>query len=394
MLAAATLYLLTISSALAGEPWAELGPPAPYSPAVPAPPSPISVNRSFELLSEPAGEAGLRGALLQAAERLGDWTLEIAGVSVDGPFLAELADTPADEPLLRAVRERFGRAIDLPDLLLFLDDVLVAGAAGRRGEAFFLPAGRLRSAGVLVHPDDVFREGRPRLWGRRPTLAVDQPRPQASLAPAADGDPLGPHWTTRFANPSGEGELLRALYDANPDFALRVCLLVGQLRAQGAEVYVTSTVRPRERGYLMWGAFVLSSAETEAQADATLEMLAERNASWGLDVPIRWRHPDGWEATVAAARAMADSYDVVYATERGARTSNHYGGSGADLVAIALPRSVTLVDRDGRTQTFDLSEAEQTRDLSLTPELIAWVESHLDMRKLRGDYPHWNDAAP
>jgi len=35
---------------------------------------------------------------------------------------------------------------------------------------------------------------------------------------------------------------------------------------------------------------------------------------------------------------------------------------------------------------------EQTRDLSLSPELIAWVEGHFELEKLVTDYPHWNDA--
>ena len=44
--------------------------------------------------------------------------------------------------------------------------------------------------------------------------------------------------------------------------------------------------------------------------------------------------------------------------------------------------------------TLDLSDAEQPRDLSLTPELIDWVEEHFGLEKLEADYPHWNDARP
>jgi hypothetical protein len=74
------------------------------------------------------------------------------------------------------------------------------------------------------------------------------------------------------------------------------------------------------------------------------------------------------------------------------RSSNHYEGTAVDLVALGLPRRLALQAPDGNTGRFDLSHPEQPRDLSLTPELIEWVEKHFELEKLEGDYPHWNDA--
>ena len=34
----------------------------------------------------------------------------------------------------------------------------------------------------------------------------------------------------------------------------------------------------------------------------------------------------------------------------------------------------------------------QTRDLSLSPALIRWIEEHFELAKLLSDYPHWDDA--
>lgn len=360
----------------------------------PPPLAPIATNRTWDVLSPPEGPEGARAVVRQAGELLGDWTLDVAGVELDGPALIALADKSPDEPFLRVVREELRRAIDLPDFLLFLDDVLAAGEQGRRGEPFWIPVGRLRSAGAIVHPSEVFWN-KPRPWGGKDALAVDRPAPQAELEPAEDGDVLGPRWTARFRNPSDEGELLRLLLDASPegaDYAVRVAALMAQIRDQGGEVYLTSTVRSRERGYLMWGAFELSRASSQARVEGITKVLEDRNREWELDVPIVWAHPEGWEATVEAARAMADSYDVVYATEKGARYSNHYGAGAADIVAIGLPRSLTLHALDGTAKTFDLSDPEQTRDLSLTPELIRWVEQHFSVKKLKSDYPHWNDG--
>ncbi len=355
--------------------------------------APIPANRTFEVLPAPVGEER-RSVLAAAAEVMEGWSIGLAGQDVDATLLWELAETPADEPLLRATRERLRRAIDLDDLLYFLDDVAVAGAAGRKGEPFVVPAGRARAHGLLVHPDDVFKK-RPREYGKKYSdIAVDEPEEQTELEPAEDGALLGPEWTMRFRNPTDRNEQLIGLHERRPTKTLpsRVASLLVQLEQAGADVWLTSSVRYPERGYLMWGAFVLSRAGTEAELDAALVKVEEANAAWGLDVDITWRHPEGWKATREAARIMAEAYDVVYATERGARYSRHYDGVAVDFVAIGLPRELTLYAPDGEVETFDLSRPDHTRDLSLEPELIGWVQKHFGLQKLTSDYPHWNDV--
>lgn len=351
--------------------------------------APIRCDRDFQLLN---GDMSQRDQLRQAGELMGDWQIEVAGVSLDGPVLLSLSKADPEGPILRATREQLRRPFDLDDLLYFLDDVLLAGEQGRRGEPFNVNSGRARAAGILIHPDDVFKQGKERRYGRKGKLAVDTPQPQATYEPALDGDLLGPRWTARYQNPSEREPLLQALAEQRPDFALRIESLMVQVEAQGGEAYVGSTVRSRHRGYLMWGAFILSRAESEQALNEALEKLERVNTEWGLHTQIRWSHPDGWRATVEAARQMADTYDVVYATEGGARSSKHYGGVAADVVMFALPRELTLVAPDHTTGTFDLSGAEHTRDLSLSPELIGWVEEHFGFKKLRSDYPHWDDA--
>jgi hypothetical protein len=141
----------------------------------------------------------------------------------------------------------------------------------------------------------------------------------------------------------------------------------------------------------MWGAFVLSRQTDGVAVERTVGMLETRREEWSLHTPITWSHPDGWEATIEAARVMADTYDVVYATERGARYSNHYDGVAADFVAIGLPETLRLIAPDGVVGHFELTDADHTRDLSLSPELIVWVEEHFRFKKLQSDYPHWDD---
>ncbi len=361
--------------------------------AADAPLGPIATDRVFQELPEPGEDEG-RGTLRAAANALGAWSIDLAGQRLDATRLRILAATPPDEPLVRAIREDLARAVDLQDLFFFLDDVAVAGASDRHGEPFHIPAGRARAAGILVHPDDLWRTKRTRVYGAKgKPLAVDEPLPQESWPPAADGDLPGPGWTMRYRNPTEEPDMLVALHKRRPTATLtsRAAALMAQLRHQGAEVYLTSTVRYPERGYLMWGAFALSRTDSEDALDATLAEVEAANRDWKLQVPITWPHPDGWRATREAARQMADAYDVVYATPSGARYSHHYDGVAIDFVALGLPRSLTLYAPDGTVGQFDLSDAEHTRDLSLEPELIAWVEEHFQLKKLKRDYPHWDD---
>ncbi|MFW5969504.1 MAG: hypothetical protein ACOCP9_02595 [Halofilum sp. (in: g-proteobacteria)] len=351
----------------------------------------IETDRAWDHLPGPADD-GTRASLAAAADALGDRSIRLAGVSVDRELLADLAATPADEPLVRAVRERIGRPVDLDDFLYLLDDLAVADD-GLGDQTVFLPSGRARAAGILLHPDDIF-EGEPRRYGGR-RLAIYPPERPADLEPADDGDPLGPRWTARYRNPGDEEAMLETLADAGgADFADRIRDLLEQFREQGADAWVFSTVRSRERGYLIYGAFILSRADREATVRQRVETLDRLSREWDLDIPIQWRHPDGWRATVDAAEAMANAYDVVYATRNGARYSSHYGSGAADFAAMNLPREVTLTAPDGETsRTFDLSDPDHPRDLNLAPEMIEWVEEHFGMKKLRSDYPHWTDAS-
>ena len=358
--------------------------------APPEPLAPIAMNRAWDVLT-PSDDR--RAMLRQAGDALGDWTIRLSGIEVSGAKLIEVADTAPDEPILRVVRESLRRPFDLDDLLYLLDDVLLAGQKGRRGEPFYLPTGRLRSAGAIVHPKDVFPPIEPVEYPADQTkLAVDEPPPQTSFPEAQDGEVLGPNWTMRYRTPTDRAEMFRTLVDKRPGetFPSRIAALVDQLDQQGADVYLTSFLRYRERGYLMWGAFLLRKCTTPACVKTTLAKLATANKKWA-HVPIRWSHPDGWRATQEAARRMADAYDVVYATEYGARFSNHYDGTAVDFSATALPRELELYAPNGAHRVFDLSDPNEPRDLSVTPEVIAWIEENFTLSKLRSDHPHWDD---
>jgi hypothetical protein len=358
-----------------------------------APPAAIQTNRELEVI-KPC--RGLRCLYRQAGKLLGDWTIVVSGMEIDGPRLVELSKKSPKEPFVRVVREDFRFPVDVDDFVYFLDDVLRDGRKGLRGKVVWVLPGRGRAAGLLVHPDDVFRKNRPRVYGEpERKLAIDRPVPQPELPPAKDGDPLGPNWVTRYKNPVGDRAKLEALEKINPSgtLAARVTLLLKQLRDQGCETGLYTTVRNRQRGYLMYGAYTLSRLKTQRGVRRAVRKLKRLNKAWNLNVDILWAHPRGWRATIEAARKMADAYPVTYATAYGARKSKHYDGEAVDIAAYGLPRKLTLKAPDGEEKVFDLSAPRHNRDINLTPELIKWIEKKFQLEKLKFDYPHWNDDA-
>lgn len=340
----------------------------------------LPTNRTLEVLP-----IAPRAAFRVAATKLGDRYLTLAEARVDAKVLLDIARAPKKEPLTRVVRERIGRPVDVGDLVLFLDDLL----ANPDHPQANLPASRARAYGVLLHPQEVFKN-KSRRYGTFGALPLDDPPSQLELAPAKDGDVPGPRWTARYQQPMTDEGKLAELVELRPRFGSAMRSLFEQLSAQGAFTWIEAAVRPRERGFLIYGSWFVSRAQNPAALAQRIRTLDGYEKSWGLEVPIRWQHPKGFAATVEAARAMADTYGVDYATPRGARRSSHYGGRAVDIVAVDLPRSLRLEAPDGATRTFDLSGAENARDLSLVPELIDWIEVHFGVKKLRRDYPHWS----
>ena len=295
--------------------------------------------------------------------------------------------------MTRAFREHLNLPVDPEDLLLFLDDVLAEKPSPFSKRVLSMPPSRLRKAGILLHPDDVFTK-RPRRYGEsNKNLVLTESKSPSKEAPAADGAFVGPRWSYRYPQPQTQKDRLWALYRRNPDFSQRVRSLITQLRAQGANVVVESTVRDPRRGLLLYGSFILSRSESEKEVKLKTQRLNRLNRLWNLGIPIQWNHGRGWEATIREATKLAEAFGVTYATENGAKKSDHYDGKAVDIYAVGLPRIVRLKAPGGKQKKFDLFAEHQSRDLNLTPEMITWIETNFEFKKLKQDYPHWRDDA-
>lgn len=347
----------------------------------------LKTSAAMEVLKK---DAPPRQQLAQAAEALGEVTIDISGVRVTKELLLAAANSNPDVSLTKDLRERTRRPVDVADFISFLDDALAQAYGMQTVSTLVLTPGRARRVGVFVHPDEVFKKNRPREYpAGKAFIPITEPQEPEGLIPAKDGERLGPNWYLRFENPETEAERMRDLIRKNPKFGRAVKSLVSQLRRQGAEVSVESTVRAKERGYLMWGAFWLSRADDDEQLKERIALLKKYRRKWKLDVDINWDAGD-FESTVRAAREMADTYGVVYATRRGAEKSDHYDGDAVDISVVGLPSRLRLRAPRRRARVFDLSGDDETRDLSLSPQLVKYIERAFKMKKLKSDYPHWS----
>lgn len=356
-----------------------------------ASPTPMQVNAAWDHVPEVV-QGDSRSILRVLGKQLGKTTIEISGVKITGRHLLALVATPLEDSLVQKLRQMVRRPLKLDGFLYFVDDVLQLPVT-RRAREVVLTSSRARRLGVLVHPEEVFEDKVRTYPHDELEVHIDRPGTPRTYRPAKDGQILGPEWTARFPNPRGEQAKFVKLGEAVPgsDFHLRVAALLKQFRAQGADVFVDSTIRAQERGYLIWGSYLLSQVESEKESTQTLLDLDAARKEWNLTVPIQWTHPAGWQAGVEAARAMAEAYGVTYATRKGAESSNHYDGLAVDITVVGLPAALTLKAPDGEKRVFDLSHPEHPRDLSLSPNVIAWIEEKYRVFKLKLDYPHWDD---
>lgn len=352
----------------------------------------MSVNAQWENVPE-AAQGDYRAILRVLGQQMQGAVISISGVRITAARLSKWSRIPTEESLEQQVRQSMRRPLKLEGFHYFVDDVLNLPPE-RLAKAVVLTSFRGRKLAVLMHPEEVFENKIRRYPNDETGVNIDKPATPRFYSPAKNGQLLGPQWTARFPNPRGERAKFSRLREMVPgyDFHKRISSLVKQFRAQGAEAYVDSTVRSKERGYLIWGSYVLSQVETKEGYQIALAELNAARIEWKLHVPVVWQHSAGWRAGVESARTMAETYGVTYATREGARASNHYDGLAVDMTVVGLPSTVTPLAPDGEKRTFNLSDPEHSRDLSLSPELIAWIEQKYRLVKLKLDYPHWDDV--
>lgn len=184
----------------------------------------------------------------------------------------------------------------------------------------------------------------------------------AEAPPAAVPASLsGAHWVAFFPTSASIDAL-------KPPFRDAAAAFVEAMRAGGAKVRISATVRPAERAYLMHWAWKIAK-----------EGVAPAGVPARAGVPIRWDH-----GTLAksrqAAREMVRGYGIVF---RPSLTSRHTDALAIDMT-ISWDGTLGIRRKGGGTTRI----ASAPRNGS-NSQLIA-VGAEYGVVKLMSDPPHWS----
>ncbi len=133
--------------------------------------------------------------------------------------------------------------------------------------------------------------------------------------------------------------------DLEKDFREKVEAFLKAVKEVRATVTITSTLRPKERAYLMHWAWMITNKDQDPQKAPTMDGVA-----------IKWWH--GAEvASKKAAQAMVDAYGIKNLKVAPALAARHTEGKGIDM-KINWKGTLKIRTKDGREVTI----ADGSRD--------------------------------
>ncbi len=191
-------------------------------------------------------------------------------------------------------------------------------------------------------------------------LMQDRLRAQAAL-PRLSGAAWFRANEARFPNSARVADLA-------PGFATQVNSFLAALRRAGAAIRISSTLRNRNRAWIMHYAWRIANSDIEP-----------RDVPANPEVDIIWDHGD-LRTSRRAAQAMVDLFGIRF---RPSLTSNHIEGTAIDMT-ISWDQPIDIVDANGRTHRID-----QPRSGNTNTSLHA-VGATFGVNKLLSDPPHWS----
>ena len=191
---------------------------------------------------------------------------------------------------------------------------------------------------------------------------------------AAPREPSGVAWVARFPTSA-------SVDDCVEPFRAHVTDFIAALRAAGATVKVSATLRPPQRAYLMHWCWCIVKGLADPRT------VPVRN-----DVGIAWAHVDAQgvfdrDASVAGARAMVDAYGMQNLRVAPALESRHIDGLAVDM-NIGWTGTLQIKIRNGTA----VQVAGEPRT-GMNPDLRVVGATYGVIKFVGGDTdpPHWSD---
>lgn len=206
---------------------------------------------------------------------------------------------------------------------------------------------------------------------------------QHNLTPTSDQTPVIVEISTK--KPSGRSWVSEfptsvSLDDLAEPFATQATAFITALRAAGATVSISATLRPANRAFLMHWAWQIVNNNADPQT------VPERE---GID--IEWAHQDEAGAysrvkSVAGAKAMVNAYAIQNLKTSPSITSRHIEGNAIDTT-ISWAGTLTINNASG---TAVIINTEPRTSMNL--ELHAVGKTYGVIKFLGGntDKPHWS----
>jgi len=178
----------------------------------------------------------------------------------------------------------------------------------------------------------------------------------------------GPVWVPKFPNSTSVDDLV-------DPFKSNAKKFIAALTKAGATVSISSTLRPKERAYLMHWSFEISGGYDPEKVPAMT----------GVD--IEWVHRDAkgnknLPASKTAADMMVTGYEIAYEP---ALASRHTEGNAIDMDIGWTTPELTITDGAGKTVTIKtgLKNGSNTE--------LHKVGASFTVIKLLSDPPHWSN---
>ena len=188
-----------------------------------------------------------------------------------------------------------------------------------------------------------------------------------NVLPAPAATPSGASWTTQFPTSTSTTDL-------DPSFRPNAENFISALTAAGASVDISTTERPKERAYLMHYAWKIAK---EGMDPSAVPAMAGVNIDW---VHKKADGTPDLAKSKAAAQAMVDAYQIVYAPVLSSRHTERLA------VDMTISWTGPLKIKNATGTEVNITSTPRT---GTNADLIQ-VGKTYGVIKLESDPPHWS----
>ncbi len=197
---------------------------------------------------------------------------------------------------------------------------------------------------------------------------VPKPDAKAAAKGAGGGDPKKLSGAAWWRSNQGRFPNSDKVSDLSGSFQSNVKAFIAALKAAGASVSVSSTLRNPERAWLMHYSWQVSRGKVQASAVPANSKIA-----------IVWDHGDD-KASVAGAKAMSDLFSLAF---KPSLTSRHIEGKAIDM-DISWKGKMEIAGKNGKKVSIGSPNNGADNDD------LHQVGAGYGVIKLASDPPHWS----